>query len=262
MGRDRIKVTEQQASQALEQGQEQAQQETATFSPDLNPRQAAVLNMQRTAGNDAVRRAMAQRKGAYGMEGGPIDDQTASQINSARSGGQPLDSNVAQRMGEQMGADFSGVKVHADEKSDQLNQTLSAQAFTTGKDIFFQQGAYNPSSSSGQQLLAHELTHVVQQGGSYDGGSMTLGPAGDSYEAEAEKTSASLGSAAPTTQRHMDGDENDVQTMRVQRESMPEEEEPVQASRIQRESMPEEEEPVQASRIQREESDEMEEEQM
>jgi hypothetical protein len=68
-------------------------------------------------------------------------------------------------MGQAMGADFSGVKVHTDSQSDQLNQSIQAKAFTTGQDVFFRQGAYEPSSRGGQELIAHELTHVVQQNG-------------------------------------------------------------------------------------------------
>ena len=63
-----------------------------------------------------------------------------------------------------MGSDFSSVRIHTGQESDSLNRSLSARAFTTGSDIFFRSGEYNPGSTQGQQLLAHELTHVVQQG--------------------------------------------------------------------------------------------------
>jgi hypothetical protein len=63
-----------------------------------------------------------------------------------------------------MGTDFSSVRVHTGSESDSLNKSLSARAFTTGSDIFFRSGEYNPATTQGQQLLAHELTHVVQQG--------------------------------------------------------------------------------------------------
>lgn len=66
-------------------------------------------------------------------------------------------------MGQAMGADFSGVRVHTDARADQLNQSIQAKAFTTGQDLFFRQGAYQPGSREGQALIAHELTHVVQQ---------------------------------------------------------------------------------------------------
>lgn len=84
-------------------------------------------------------------------------------INSARGGGQPLDANLQQSMGQAMGTDFSGVRVHTDTQADQLNKSIQAKAFTTGQDVFFRQGEYQPESRGGQGLIAHELTHVVQQ---------------------------------------------------------------------------------------------------
>ncbi|MBD2533414.1 DUF4157 domain-containing protein [Nostoc flagelliforme FACHB-838] len=86
-------------------------------------------------------------------------------INQARGGGQSLADNIRQPMEQAFGADFSGVKVHTDGQSDQLNRSIQARAFTTGQDVFFRQGEYNPGSRGGQELLAHELTHVVQQNG-------------------------------------------------------------------------------------------------
>jgi hypothetical protein len=64
------------------------------------------------------------------------------------------------------GADFSGVRVHTGSASDQLNDQLGASAFTVGSDIFFRGSTPDASTAGGQELLAHELTHVVQQGGS------------------------------------------------------------------------------------------------
>ncbi|WP_223280238.1 DUF4157 domain-containing protein [Nostoc sp. PA-18-2419] len=86
-------------------------------------------------------------------------------INQARSSGQPMANNIRQPMEQAFGADFSGVKVHTDAQSNELNQSIQARAFTTGQDVFFRQGEYNPGSRGGQELLAHELTHVVQQNG-------------------------------------------------------------------------------------------------
>jgi|GEM_PF-5573781 len=88
-----------------------------------------------------------------------------SAINSARSGGQPLDAGLQSSMGQAMGANFSRVKIHIDATADQLNRSIQAKAFTTGNDIFFKRGEYNPSSRKGKELVAHELTHVVQQNG-------------------------------------------------------------------------------------------------
>ncbi|MBN3945197.1 MAG: DUF4157 domain-containing protein [Nostoc sp. NMS7] len=86
-------------------------------------------------------------------------------INRARGDGQPLANNVREPMEKAFGADFSGVKVHTDAQANQLNQSIQARAFTTGQNVFFRQGEYNPGSREGQELLAHELTHVVQQNG-------------------------------------------------------------------------------------------------
>ncbi len=93
----------------------------------------------------------------------PPDLETA--INQARGGGQSLDQTIREPIEQAMGADFSGVKVHTDAQADQLNRSVQARAFTTGQDVFFRQGEYNPGSRGGQELIAHELTHVVQQNG-------------------------------------------------------------------------------------------------
>ncbi|MFO0307577.1 MAG: DUF4157 domain-containing protein, partial [Pseudanabaena sp.] len=85
-------------------------------------------------------------------------------INSARGSGQQLPNRLRRKMENAMGADFSGVKIHTDGKADVLNRSLNARAFTTGQDIFFKKGEYNPDSVEGQKLIAHESTHTIQQG--------------------------------------------------------------------------------------------------
>jgi hypothetical protein len=87
-------------------------------------------------------------------------------LNSARGGGSPLDQAFQARVEPAMGADFSRVRIHTDSEADRLSQSIQAKAFTTGQDIFFRKGEYQPESRGGQELLAHELTHVVQQKGS------------------------------------------------------------------------------------------------
>jgi len=89
-----------------------------------------------------------------------------SSIQQSRGNGQALTESIRQPMEHAFGnVDFSGVNVHTDAQSDQLNRSIQAKAFTTGQDIFFRQGAYQPENRGGQELLAHELTHVVQQNG-------------------------------------------------------------------------------------------------
>ncbi|MDX2100063.1 MAG: DUF4157 domain-containing protein, partial [Leptolyngbyaceae cyanobacterium bins.59] len=87
-------------------------------------------------------------------------------IESKRGNGNSLPDPVRGSMEHSFGADFSGVKIHTDGESDQLNRSLHSRAFTTKQDIFFRQGEYQPENSDGKELLAHELTHVVQQNGS------------------------------------------------------------------------------------------------
>ena len=102
---------------------------------------------------------------SVGAAGGELDAGTSSRIMRARGAGSPIESSVRASMERGFGADFSRVRVHDDPGADQLNRAMQARAFTTGNDIFFSAGSYQPTSRSGQQLLAHELTHVVQQGG-------------------------------------------------------------------------------------------------
>ena len=86
-------------------------------------------------------------------------------LSTTKGGGSPLDGDTRQFMESRMGADFSNVRIHIGGVASQMNQDISARAFTHGSDIYFNQNQYNPETSSGKELLAHELTHVVQQRG-------------------------------------------------------------------------------------------------
>jgi hypothetical protein len=84
-------------------------------------------------------------------------------IQRARTGGQAISQYVRALMEDALGADFRAVRLHTDDAADWLNRALRSRAFTTGQDIFFRRGEYQPGSSSARKLLAHELTHVMQQ---------------------------------------------------------------------------------------------------
>lgn len=86
-------------------------------------------------------------------------------VERARTSGQQLPGDFRARMEQAFGADFSRVRVHADSQADGLNRSLESRAFTNGQDMFFKSGEYNPANRRGQELIAHELTHVVQQNG-------------------------------------------------------------------------------------------------
>jgi len=102
---------------------------------------------------------------AVGLEGGDAGLEVEQAVEQSRGRGQALPDNVQAHMEEAFGADFSGVRIHTGAEADALNRSVSALAFTTGQDIYFRQGEYSPGTAAGRETLAHELTHVVQQGG-------------------------------------------------------------------------------------------------
>lgn len=87
----------------------------------------------------------------------------SNRISRSSGRGKALPSATLQQMNSSFGVDFSSVNIHTDESSARMNRELRAQAFTHGRDIYFNAGKYNPESSMGRFLLAHELTHVIQQ---------------------------------------------------------------------------------------------------
>ena len=82
-----------------------------------------------------------------------------------RSGGHKMDSKTRNEMEQGFGTDFSNVNIHTDSNAVQMSEELGAQAFTYGNDVYFNQSKYNPGSIEGKGLLAHELTHTIQQKG-------------------------------------------------------------------------------------------------
>ncbi|NEN88189.1 MAG: DUF4157 domain-containing protein [Okeania sp. SIO3H1] len=94
-----------------------------------------------------------------------VSPHLESKIQSRRGTGQPLPESTRAFMEPRFGADFSRVRVHTDSSAVQMNKELGAQAFTHGNDVYFNSGKFNPESSSGKKLLAHELTHTIQQTG-------------------------------------------------------------------------------------------------
>lgn len=89
---------------------------------------------------------------------------TGRAIRSSRGSGQAMDAQTQSTMSSRFGHDFSAVRVHADSLAAGLSEQLNARAFTVGNDVYFGRGRFDPASGDGARLLAHELTHVVQQG--------------------------------------------------------------------------------------------------
>jgi hypothetical protein len=117
-----------------------------------------------TAGPSSVQRETDEGDtSSMGPEGGAVTSDVENSIRSTRSGGQPLPAQTLSAMEQAFGANFSGVRIHHSQQADSLNRAIDARAFTSGQDIYFRQGEFNPNNRQGQGLLAHELTHVIQQ---------------------------------------------------------------------------------------------------
>ena len=158
----------------------------AALAPGVHrsPAHGSVMRLQRQYGNRFARQVLSlARKGESDLAGPEVERS----IETARGGGSALDSGVRSRFEPSYGADFGGVRVHTDDRADSLSRTLHAKAFTTGQDIFFRQGEYNPGTSGGRELLAHELTHVVQQNGAGVSRKMSVSQPGDAHEVEADQ---------------------------------------------------------------------------
>jgi hypothetical protein len=137
------------------------------------------------------------------------------------SSGSPLSGGTLQMMESRFGHDFSQVRIHTDARADESAEAVNARAYTVGSDIAFRAGEYQPHSSDGQRLLAHELTHVVQQRAAPGGvqAKMEVSQPGDPAEVEAEDVADEvMTKEEPAAARS-------AQRMALQREAMPEEEE-------------------------------------
>src|SRR2546421_619809 len=214
---------------------------------------AAVMHLQKTAGNASVSAALEEQE-----QPSLVKDVVGS------GGGSPLDRDTKGFMESRLGADFGDVRVHTDATASESARSVQAHAYTIGSDVVFQSGKYQPESDSGERMLAHELTHVVQQrSGPVDGtpapGGIQVSHPSDRFEQAAESSAdrvmsssasaptATLGPASASIQREGE-DEEELQGSFVQREA--EDEEELQGSFVQREA--EEDEEVQGAFVQRE----------
>ena len=96
--------------------------------------------------------------------GNKVNSNFEQSLQSSKGAGSPMSAGVRNDMEGHFGADFSGVSIHTDSRAESMSKSINAQAFTHGSDIYFNSGKYQPESKEGRHLLAHELTHTVQQG--------------------------------------------------------------------------------------------------
>lgn len=143
-------------------------------------------------GNHAMAQVIGRQMGDGIMDGGAVHPGVEQAISSSRGSGGSLDAGVRDRIGGQLGDSLSDVRVHTDSTADALARSVSARAFATGSDVYFAAGEYKPGSQDGDRLIAHELTHVVQQRGAPTSGPMTVSNPGDAMEQEADAVADSL----------------------------------------------------------------------
>jgi len=202
--------------------------------------ESGMLGLQRAVGNAGVGAILDEERS-------PVHDVIGS------GGGRPLDADVRADMEGRLGSDFGDVRVHNDAAAHESAKGVNAHAYTVGSNIVFQRDKYDPSSTDGRTMLAHELTHVVQQrSGPVDGspaaGGIRVSDPSDRFEREAaanaERVMAAPAAAVPATPA-VQRDEASGEAAAVQREEAPEEEEPTaQGTFVQREGEEEEEAPA------------------
>jgi len=199
----------------------------AAPAPRTDTMPAAVLNLQRMAGNESVSALLGQQEDEEPRS--PVHDVVGS------GGGSPLEPGARSFLEGRMGADFSDVRVHTGGSADASARSINAQAYTVGTDVVFREGAYQPDSPGGRHVLAHELAHVMQQkagpvSGTPAPGGISVSHPSDSFEQAAEATASQVMAAGPTAQtatagagaavtaqRAEEGEEEDVQPLLAQR---------------------------------------------
>ena len=125
----------------------------------------ALRSLQRTIGNRATSQMVQlSRAGRSGAPDRP-SSALADGVTRGRGAGRPLDERTRGTMESRFGAPFGDVRIHTDAHAAQSARGLGALAYTVGRDVFFGTGRYQPTQREGRRLLAHELTHVLQQAG-------------------------------------------------------------------------------------------------
>jgi len=227
MGDNRQVDPEQQRRRAQQRRPNPAEPARSAVHPPAHP----LLSLQRTIGNAQVSRLLAQRaddeeeiqaqraeddeeiqaqraeddeeiqaqraeddeiqaQREIGPQGGTLGGDSATSLHTLRGGGAPLEPGLRVSMESALGADLGDVRVHSGGQADALNRVMGARAFTAGSDIVLR----NDQSPADAHLMAHELTHVVQQRSmaAPSGDGPQVRPAGDAYEQAADQTAERL----------------------------------------------------------------------
>jgi Domain of unknown function (DUF4157) len=132
------------------------------------------------------------RDGAGIMPGGVVHPEIETAIAGTRGGGVQLEPSTRERLGAGLGDNLDDVRMHTGAVANGLARAVSARAFATGTDVYFAAGEYRPGSAAGDHLLAHEVSHVVQQRGADTTGPMTVTEPGDALEVQADAAARGL----------------------------------------------------------------------
>ena len=137
---------------------------------------------------------------------GTLNGAVGQGIETSRAQGRPLPAPLRSGFESRFGSDFGGVRIVTGEGAARLNDSLNARAFTVGNHIWFGRREYNPESLTGQRLLAHELTHTLQQDAASHSlhTALRVGSASDPAEAEADRVADAVmqGGAPDVVRRH------------------------------------------------------------
>ncbi|MBN2005873.1 MAG: DUF4157 domain-containing protein [Anaerolineae bacterium] len=125
------------------------------------------------------------QKASDGIGGNVVSSNVQSRIEGMRQSGEPLPESEREFFEPRMGVDLSNVRIHTGSTAAQTSKDLNARAYTVGSHVAFNSGEYQPGSTQGRQLMAHELTHVVQQGGA---GTLQREPAKETQQPVEQKT--------------------------------------------------------------------------
>jgi hypothetical protein len=168
----------------------------------------------------ARQRRLVQRRRGQGGDARDVAPGAEAELERADAQtGAPLPDGLKQKFEGSLGADLSAVRVHTGAPSAQAAKAVGAQAYTTGRDIHFAEGKYDPASRGGQELLAHEVAHTAQQerGGAHAQAKLEVSAGGDASEREADGAAAAMivgrpapvSAAAPGIHRKEDKDDHD-----------------------------------------------------
>ncbi len=153
---------EEEAVQAMEEeetAQMQEEEETAQMQEEEE-------SMQKQEEEEAAQMKEEEEAAVQTKGGGPASTTAIEhQLKRNKGKGSPLSGDAKTEMEQGFGADFSDVKIHTDSEAAEMADALGAQAFTHGNDVYFNEGKYDPQQKEGKHLLAHELTHTIQQQG-------------------------------------------------------------------------------------------------